>query len=179
MLIQSNAGFNRRRDVLHSQEKLHVERKVVQSKPPKNRLLVYTRKMHRTMILHRELLRCLPKLFTQKEESRIIDLDRYGVCMFQRYICFSVIFVMKCAGQLASWPVTPSSHGKNIVNILYVLQSVKSIMLLKAANNDITSLWNIISDCPVFCGADGGGNENRIGKYDCLTTAWRGLVFSP
>eukprot|EP00903_Cladosiphon_okamuranus_P009842 g9353.t1 len=40
------------------------------------RFLVYKRKMHRSMILHRELLRCLPKRPGHRVGSRAIDLDR-------------------------------------------------------------------------------------------------------
>ncbi|CAM9697474.1 unnamed protein product, partial [Hapterophycus canaliculatus] len=41
-----------------------------------DRFLVYRRKMHRTMILHRQLLRCLEKLPGHRVGSRAIDLDR-------------------------------------------------------------------------------------------------------
>ncbi|CAM9522852.1 unnamed protein product [Ectocarpus sp. 8 AP-2014] len=40
------------------------------------RFLIYKRKMHRTMILHRELLRCLTKLPGHRVGSRALDLDR-------------------------------------------------------------------------------------------------------
>lgn len=40
------------------------------------RFLVYKRKMHRSMILHRELLRCLPRRPGHRVGSRAIDLDR-------------------------------------------------------------------------------------------------------
>ncbi|CAM9402874.1 unnamed protein product [Ectocarpus sp. 4 AP-2014] len=40
------------------------------------RFLIYKRKMHRTMILHRELLRCLTRLPGHRVGSRALDLDR-------------------------------------------------------------------------------------------------------
>lgn len=43
--------------------------------------------MHRTMILHRELLRCLPKLPNQRAGSRALDLDR---CERARCYIFAV-----------------------------------------------------------------------------------------
>eukprot|EP00904_Undaria_pinnatifida_P000364 jgi/Undpi1/10328/HiC_scaffold_28.g12778.m1 len=42
----------------------------------KSRFHVYRRRVHRTMMLHRELLRCLPRLTYRRVGSRAIDLDR-------------------------------------------------------------------------------------------------------
>ena len=42
----------------------------------KSRFQVYKRRVHRTMMLHRELLRCLPRLTYRRVGSRAIDLDR-------------------------------------------------------------------------------------------------------
>lgn len=41
-----------------------------------DRFRIYKRKMHRSMILHRELLRCLPKRSRHRVGSRALDLDR-------------------------------------------------------------------------------------------------------
>ncbi|CAN0309802.1 unnamed protein product [Pylaiella littoralis] len=98
-----------------------------------DRFLVYRREMHRTMILHRELLRCLPKLPNQRMGSRALDLDR-------------VILDTQLSTFLTMFGCPPDSlHTKEVYRVLRKAESRKATV-----RQAPRAIWELIRTVPWY-----------------------------